>query len=220
MTQDGDESLAAQIYITIREQIIHGHRPPGTRLRERDLADELSVSRIPVREALQQLATDGFSVTYPRRGAVVRQLTLSDVAELFDIRSSLEVFAARQAARAIGGGADPRPLQDALANADRATARGDEDAIAIANAALHEIIISTSGNQLLKDLMGPVSGRIRWVFRITSDRSPHEQQHEHHDLVGAIFAGDIDLAGAVAYAHIERGRRPTLESLATVLPDR
>ncbi|MET1007855.1 MAG: GntR family transcriptional regulator [Propionibacteriaceae bacterium] len=217
MSED-DESLVSQIYITIREQIIHGTHPAGSRLRERELAEELAVSRIPVREALVQLAADGFIITYPRRGAVVRQLTLRDIAELFDIRSSLEVFSARQAAAAVKAGADRQPLLEALQEADRATAAQDEDAIAISNAALHEVIVATTGNSLLRDLMRPISGRTRWLFRLTSDRSPVEQQHEHHELFQAILAGDIEMAGAVAYAHIERGRRPSLESLASVLP--
>lgn len=216
----GDESLVQQIYVEIRERIIHGTYPAGFRLRERELAEELNVSRIPLREALPKLTADGFIITYPRRGAVVRQLTLTDIAELFDLRSSLEVFAARQAARAIGQGADPQPLVDAMAAADAATEAHDEDAIALANGALHEVIIDVTQNRLLKDVMRPVIGRTRWLFRLTSDRSPVEQRHEHHELCQAILDCDVELAAAYAYAHIERGRRPSLDSLSGTLPER
>lgn len=217
VTED-DESLVAQVYTVLREGIIHGEYAPGSRLRERNLAVDLAASRIPVREALVQLEADGFVVTYPRRGAVVRQLTLRDIEELFDLRLSLEVFAARQAARAIAQGADPRPLQDGLAAADAATAAQDEDAIAVTNAALHELIVATTGNSLLRDIMRPISGRTRWLFRLTSDRDPGDQQHEHHELFAAILQGDVEMAGAIAYAHIERGRRPSLASLQGRLP--
>lgn len=215
---EDDASLVAQVYVTIRERIIHGEYAPGSRLRERNLAIDLAASRIPVREALVQLQADGFVVTYPRRGAVVRQLTLRDIAELFDLRLSLEVFAARQAARAISDGHDPQQLRDGLAAADAATESRDADAIALTNAALHEIIVATTGNILLRDIMRPISGRTRWLFRLTSDRDPGDQQHEHHELFAAILDGDVEMAGAIAYAHIERGRRPSLLSLQDRLP--
>lgn len=214
------ESLVEQIYVEIRERIIHGTYPAGFRLRERELAEELKVSRIPLREALPKLSADGFIITYPRRGAVVRQLTLTDIEELFDLRSSMEVFAARQAARSIARGGDPQPLVDAMAAARAATEAEDEDEIALANGALHEVIIDVTQNRLLKDVMRPVIGRTRWLFRLTSNRSAGGQLLEHGELCDAILDGDIELAGAHAYAHIERGRRPSLDSLAGVLPER
>lgn len=115
-----------------------------------------------------QLEADGFIHTYPRRSAVVRTLTLRDISELFDLRLSLEVFAVRQAARAVAEGATTEPLLAGLAEADAATRSHDEDAIGLANAALHELIVATTGNALLRDIMRPISGRTRWLFRLTA----------------------------------------------------
>jgi DNA-binding GntR family transcriptional regulator len=96
-TENGhdDEALAENVYQLVLEGIVAGKYAQGMRLRERELSELYNVSRVPVREAIQRLEQDGFVATFPRRGAVVRQLTLTDVNELFDLRLCLETFAAR-----------------------------------------------------------------------------------------------------------------------------
>src|SRR3954451_19025494 len=79
----------------IRTRIAEGEWGPGTRLVERDLAEEFQVSQVPVREALRALESEGFVDLLPRRGAVVRDLTRSVVSDLFDIRQVLEGLVAR-----------------------------------------------------------------------------------------------------------------------------
>lgn len=102
----------------IRELIISGDFAPGSRLRERELSQTLAVSRVPVREALQQLEAEGFIDTSPRRGATVKQITLRDVNELFDVRLSLEVLAARLAAQAAARGQSSLRLQHMMDQAE------------------------------------------------------------------------------------------------------
>jgi DNA-binding GntR family transcriptional regulator len=207
-----------RIYVQIRNKIISGDLQPGTRLRERELADELGVSRIPVREALPYLEADGFITSQSRRGAIVTELTLRDVQELFDVRLGVEVYAARLAALRVAHGANPAQLRAAMAEAERALSGGDPGLIAETNAELHETIVALAGNSLLTGMMRSVFGRDRWIFRMTSDRDPVVACAEHRELCDAIFAGDADFTAATAYAHIERGRAPTLETLKEVLP--
>src|SRR5215468_7957622 len=107
---DGEHSMAHRAYLAIREGIIAGTYPMGSRLRERDLSAEHEVSRVPIREAIAQLQSEGFVVTQPRRGALVRSLTLTDIDELFDVRLSLEVLATRLAAERVRAGASPEGL--------------------------------------------------------------------------------------------------------------
>jgi DNA-binding GntR family transcriptional regulator len=202
----------------IRNKIISGDLPPGTRLRERDLAEELGVSRIPVREALTHLEADGFITSQSHRGATVTELTLRDVEELFDVRLGVEVYASRLAAQRVANGADPAALREAMARAEFALAAGDAGEIAEANADLHETIVTLAGNSLLTAMMQSVFSRNRWIFRMTSDRDPVVACSEHRELCDAICAGDADYTAAMTYAHIERGRRPTLETLRAVLP--
>ncbi|RNL53051.1 GntR family transcriptional regulator [Arthrobacter oryzae] len=218
---DGDveASIAENAHSRIRELIIAGHYAPGVRLRERELSAELGVSRVPVREALQQLEGEGFVVTSPRRGAAVKQITLKDVNELFDVRLSLEVLAARLAAQVVAAGNGSSGLQELMDAAEDATARREHDTIPVLNTALHAEIVAMTGNSLLEASMKPLLGRMQWLFTLTDSRDPHGQCVEHLGLCKAIYDGKPDLAGSLAYAHVELGREPSLKSLAGILPD-
>src|SRR5258708_18534023 len=98
MTSGERGSLRDMAYEALKKRIIEVDLQPGERLVERDLADELKVSRIPLREALRRLAAEGLVVLVPHRGALVSPFTPADVRDLFDVRESLEVLAARLAA--------------------------------------------------------------------------------------------------------------------------
>ncbi len=211
-------SLPARVYDELRRRIISGHFPPGTRLRERELAEEFAVSRIPLREALPQLEANGFIRTLPRRGAVVTQLTLRDVEELFEVRLGLEVRAAKKAAERVGQGCSPEPVRLVMERAERAMADGDADEIAVTTAELHQAVVDLSDNALVSTMMRSILGRMQWIFRLTAERDPLVACEEHHGLLDAISDANPDLAAAIAYAHIERGRAPSLATLSQVLP--
>jgi len=212
-------SLADKVYVEIRDRIMAGAFPQGSRLRERELADALGVSRIPLREALPRLEADGFVATSPRRGARVAQLTVRDIEEVYTVRLGVDVFAARLAALRAAAGAATAGLVTAIEVADAALADDDFDAITTANSDLHQEIVLLAGNSLLTAMMRPVTGRARWVSRLTSYPDPGVAQAEHHALRDAILAGNADLAAALQYAHIEAGREPTLSALRGILPE-
>ena len=88
----------------------------------------------------------------------------------------------------------------------------------IPTGALHEEVVRLADNSLLWAMTRAVAGRDRWVFRMTSDRDPVVACREHHELCEAIYAGNEDFAASVSFAHIERGRRPTVDTLRSVLP--
>ncbi|MGW1226827.1 GntR family transcriptional regulator [Streptomyces sp. NPDC002530] len=214
----GAVSHADRAEHAIRAGILSGAYAPGARLRERELSEALGISRIPVREALTRLSGEGLVVNAPRRGASVRALSLRDVTELFDLRLSLEVFAARRAAEACAAGREGSRLTALMAAAEDATRCGDTTAVPAANTALHAEIVAMTGNRLLRDALQPSLGLVQWLFTLTAGRDPRVQCAEHRDICAAIHAGQPELAGALAYAHIERGRRPSLDALADVLP--
>lgn len=215
--QDLGPPTAVRAADEIRRRIFAGEYAPGERLRERDLSEALSISRIPVREALARLEADGFVVASPRRGATVRRLTLKDVDELFDLRLSLEVMAARRAAEAVAAGGGGTRLRELMDAAEDATRRGDDE-IPAANTALHAEIVAMTGNRMLENALKPSLGLMQWLFTMTSDRDMRVQCAEHKDICQAIYAGNADLAAALAFSHIELGRAPSLASLADVLP--
>lgn len=212
------QSLSSLIYEQIRARIIRGDFAPGSRLRERELAEELAVSRIPLREALPQLEADGFIRTEPRRGAVVTQLTMRDIADLFDVRMNVETYAAGQAAERVGRGASCLPIRAAILETDEALRSRDSDRIVLAKARFHEAVVEVAGNALLETMMRAVAGRIHWVLQLTAESDSDSACDEHNELYEAIQSGNIKLAEALAHVHIERGRRLTLEALADVLP--
>lgn len=213
-----EDPMSTRIFRDLRRRIINGEFPMGSRLRERDLAEQLGVSRVPLREALPQLEADGFIRTSLRRGAVVVQLTLKDVTELFDARLGVEVHATRLAAQRCAEGASAARIEDALRRAVTALGEGDPGLIAELNADLHEIIVAAADNALLATVMQPIAARDRWVFRLTAGRDVHVACAEHAELCAAIVGGRPDMAAALAYSHIERGRAPTLEALRPILP--
>lgn len=213
-------SRTAVAYAQIRDRIISGELTPGTWLRERELSSELNVSRVPVREALLQLEADGYTTTGPRHGAVVRQMTIQDVNEIFDIRLSIEVSAASIAARQVASGASPERLLKIMAAAESLVGSDDEDLRAKTNVAIHDEIFRLTGNELLTSVIRPVANRMRWLFGNVVQQDAGQLCREHQDLCQAICAGQAELASALAVAHIEHSRGPAISQLEGKLPPR
>ncbi|MET0702342.1 MAG: GntR family transcriptional regulator [Mycobacterium sp.] len=213
VTDPGRKSLREHAYDTLRDRIVGLELVPGTRLVERDLADELAVSRIPLREALQRLQQDGLVVVVPRQGAIVSPFTADDVRDLFDVRESLEVLAARLAAeRADADGLAALAAQ--LETARRATKRGDKPAIAAANAGFHTVIVDLAANPLLESLLQPLEARTQWLFHLTNDRDAGVQCREHEELLAAIADHDGERAAESAFHHVHSGRDASLAMAA------
>ena len=110
---DSYKPLREVVFDSLREAIINGTLRPGERMMEIQMAEELGVSRTPVREAIRKLELEGFVVMLPRKGAYVAGISLKDIADVFEVRASLEALASGLAAERITGeeledpGADP-----------------------------------------------------------------------------------------------------------------
>ena len=194
----------------LRERILTGRLHPGDRLVERELADDLGVSRVPVREAIRSLEAEGFVVVQSPRRVVVRQLARVDVEELFDVREALEGLAAGLAAERAGA-AERKRLERVLADAGRATARGDAARITVLNSRFHDEIVAIAGNALLMTMLQPLAGRLRWL----TSQNEHwtELLDEHRRLYDAIASGNAEHAKAYAVEHVRVNREVTLRSL-------
>lgn len=214
--------LSTRIYLAIRENIILGRYPQGSRLAEQRIAAELEVSRIPLREAVPLLEMHGFVRTSPRRGAMVTTWDAKGVDDLFDLRLCLEVGAARFAARAVAAGAPTHRLERVLSETRRVVRDRDPYGIAAASAEFHEAVVDQAGNALMSRLMESISGRMTWLFYLTSQLDVDDAFSDHVELCQAILSGHERVAEALAYAHIERDREPSFAALKTrhVLPER
>ncbi|WP_223281314.1 GntR family transcriptional regulator [Streptomyces antnestii] len=202
--------MRERVLAELRQEIIDGRLRPGDRLVERELADRLGVSRVPVREAIRALLTDGFVTFETPRRAVVRTLTRTDVTELFELREALEVYATGLAAQRATR-ADLDGLEELLDRAAVATRAGDAAAITEANTRIHDRILATAGNGLLISVMEPVDGRLRWLTR-RNEEWP-QLLTEHRELYEAIASRDPEKARASALAHVRTNRASTLRHL-------
>ncbi|MFI1974172.1 GntR family transcriptional regulator [Streptomyces wedmorensis] len=216
---DAHPSLRERVYVELRERIIEAEYPAGTRLVEREIAEELRVSRVPVREAMQRLESEGFLSVQPRRGAVVADFGPRDAEHLFDVRENLEGLAARLAARHAAP-AQLRDLERLLARARAAAEAGRlRDTVSL-NADFHRRIVELSGNPLLMDLMAPLDSRLRRLFRLTSARSDGEPMCGAHErLYAAVRDRDEDGAEALARTHVADTRASAERLLAALRAD-
>jgi DNA-binding GntR family transcriptional regulator len=197
----------------IRAQIIDGQHPPGGRLVEDRLADQLGVSRNPVREALRILEAEGFVEMKPRRGAFVARLSAKDVSNIFDVRAALEAVVARSAARNATE-RDVTRIERVLDSAMSAVARGDLARVAVLNRRFHEQMLEMAGNVYLRDVLSPLRGRMQTLFQVTAAARAAESLQEHRQLLEAIAAHDEAAAAELAVLHVEavRASVPTTDA--------
>lgn len=200
----GFESEAARVTRRLRDEILDGVRKPGDRLVERDLAEDLGVSRVPVRDALRTLVTEGLVTFRPRTWAVVREFTASDVADLNEVREALEALTFRLAAqrRTREGLGRLRAVLDTELAAARA---GDAVRARRAAADFHEVVTSLAANELLTELEQPLRSRMRWLLAQHDDLVTIAEQHE--GLYAAIADRDVDLVAQLVAEHLATGRR-------------
>lgn len=203
------QARSLQVFEQIKMMIIAGELRPGDELPERDLAERLGVSRVPVREALPMLEAVGLVQLSPRRSARVTRITERDMTELFQVRASLEPLAARLAADNVSAGADPTHLQTELEGASTALRTGDDQSFHEHSAQLHLEIERLAASRLLDTVMTSLRERSSRLDVINIGIHAEPRHREHEMLVAAISGGDARLAASVAYSHVEFGRQRT-----------
>lgn len=197
----------------ICERIIDGDLRPGDRIHERNLSEELGVSRVPVREAILTLAAQGLVAVRPRSGAFVRELTRRDVAELFDVREALEPAIASAAARNRTE-EDLARLRALIDDASKAAVCFDAGTGSRSNADFHAELVRASHHRLLATQMEPLTFTIRRLFRITIVGHDDDLLRDHAEQLAAIEEQDAEWAGILARRHVVRTRARSLELFA------
>jgi GntR family transcriptional regulator of vanillate catabolism len=205
----------------IRELIVEGVLPPGSRVAEATIAERLGVSRTPVRNALPALAAEGLLEPAGKRGFAVRNFTVEDSYRATEIRCVLEGYAARELAARGDRAEVVRELRDTLRQGDAIFAKGhvvkdDEDAYAAMNGRFHDLIVGGARDPLLSDLIYRVYS-VPFVAPnvVAFKRMPLEEvypilmsgHHQHHAIVDAIEAGQPDVAETLMRGHSSPARR-------------
>lgn len=210
LTKSKDRPLRESIRDTIRDRIFEGYYVPGTRLIERELAEEFNVSRLPIREALRMLRQEGLVSEKPNsRGIVVSSLSPEEVSDLFDVRQALEVLAC-ELASARATPENLAYLDGLLDQASFGLKHGSILEAQNANNEFHDAITSIANNEFLRAALEPLQGRMHWVFRHASDLP--ELIQEHRRLFEAIASGDSKDAALVSYNHIQKYRNQYYQS--------
>ena len=196
-----------RVYRTASQRAINWRFPPGERINEVALARELGVSRTPVREALNRLASDGFVRFVPNRGFLARDLTPELVRDLYELRAAIEVAAVRLACE--------RASDEGIAKLARAWNTATENASArrldrltTADEAFHRGVSRLSGNEQLEATLERVNAQIRY-FRHVDQESPDRLQRthlEHAQVLEYLARRDARRAGDLVERHIVLSR--------------
>ena len=192
--------LKLQIADLLRRAIVTGRLRPGTVLVETALAEQLNVSRAPIREAVQILESDGLVETVAYKGKRVKPLTVREVIETCEMRTVLEVTAAR---RILAHGTAVDTLWTPCNAMAQAAAAADREALVVADEAFHRMLIRLSDHQLMAQLWAGLYLRIHQIMSLRNDRDVNlaDIAANHPPIVRALSDRDGTLAERLIAEH-------------------
>ncbi|AZG07730.1 GntR family transcriptional regulator [Pigmentiphaga sp. H8] len=204
------------IYKQLRVNILDGTLKPGAVLRQEEIAKLFNVSRVPVREAMGRLETDGLIVLRPRRGYAVTELQQDEIVEIFELRMVIEEHAATIAARARTQD-DIDAVEHLLLQMEALAARSAnyDNQWASLNRDFHSRLVHASRRKRLANiadtLRDTVEAYVRMEMRLTGDVS--QALREHREIFEAFKAGDAHGLAMLSRSHVEETARRLLSGL-------
>ncbi|MFD7612742.1 GntR family transcriptional regulator [Streptomyces sp. NPDC059828] len=203
-------SVRGQVLQALRAALVSGEMTPGEVYSAPVLAERFGVSATPVREAMQQLATEGAVEVVPNRGFRVIEHDARELAELAEVRALLEVPVVLRLARTLPAArwSELRPLAEATT---RAAATGDRAVYAESDRAFHRAILAFAGNGQLVGIADELHRRSQWP--LPTPRTSHEPAQpprralliadaaEHTALLDALIAQDLTVVSALVHEH-------------------
>jgi DNA-binding GntR family transcriptional regulator len=204
---DAPVSLADHAYLRLREDIIAVQVPPGTVLREDELMRTLGVGRTPVREALQRLQRDGFVNVIPRRGTLVSEINITDLAAIYEVRAHVESWASRLAAERCGD-AERREAEALIAELGALTADDGFEALLALDRRIHRFVYACAKNAFLAGTLDHYHNLSLRILYVAMRRYPaltprlEDVVQEQRTLLTAITSGDGATAERVAAEHV------------------
>jgi len=198
--------LCEKIAETIREYILKGVLKPGDRLTEPKLSEMLGISRTPIREALRILETEGFVEIFPRRGAVVSEITDKDVDDIFALKVKLESLAAKLAVKNLTD-EDIKRLKEINDKMEKsAKARNVSNLIKL-NAEFHNVFITKSKNSRLEKFLLSLLRQFKraTAYSFTEAGRIYQVLEEHVQIVEAFEERDAEKVEKLVEKHIKNG---------------
>lgn len=197
------QTLTGMTLEALRERILRGAFPEGEPLRQDAIAEELGVSRIPVREALRQLEAEGLVTFHPHRGAVVTTLSLDEITELFELRADIESDLLRRSIPLMAA-ADHRRATAILDAYDEALRAGEVAAWGELNWQFHSALYAPSNRQFTLAIVSKLHQHSDRYLRMQLSRTHGESRArtEHRAILAAARKRDAVKAPALMRAHI------------------
>jgi GntR family transcriptional regulator of gluconate operon len=206
------ESLTGLAYESIRESILDGRYRMGEHVVESTVAEELGISRGPVREALKRLTQEGLAVEYPRRGTFVRTITARDFIDIYNVRLAVESAAARLATR---HGTSLDRVESTIQKMSAAASRGNIARTVSLEMQVHREICLASDNPFLLSVLQTLQGPMHLALGL--DDAAYDNLEdittEHTVLLEALRSGDPEVAAAAIQQHIVSTVGPVLRRL-------
>ena len=212
----GGRVLKDWVSASLREAILNGHFEPGEKLDQELIAEELVVSRTPVREAMMVLESEGFVEVRPRRGAFIVTLSRRDIRDICQIRGLLEAEAVRQATPLIPE-AELDEVETALRCAQARVKTGDVATLFESDLHFHETVLDCAENRLLQEMLGGLTNRIsrlRQFAQLGQGQHLAESYREHLAILEAMRCRDAEAAGEAMTVHLQNSSN-RLQGLVT-----
>jgi len=197
--------LREMVYEELKTQILTGKIIPGTRLMEIELAENMGVSRTPIREAIRKLEKEGLVVIEPRKGAYASQISTDDMVAILEVRQNMEGLAACFAASRINR-TELDNLRDVFERYNQAVKESNTKDMIKFDTKFHRAIVEASHNKILVQMIEQLQElvlRFRYIYYDDFKRS-EKMPKEHGDILDAITKGDGEAARIAADVHIER----------------
>ncbi|MFF3956358.1 GntR family transcriptional regulator [Streptomyces sp. NPDC001890] len=194
---------AHSVCTAIRDDIVSGVFERGSRLTEELLARRYGVSRVPVREALRTLESEGFVVTRRHAGACVAEPTEREAADLLEVRTLLEPLGAARAAQRRTE-AHLKVLRGLVRLGQDRARRGEGEDLRALGGWFHETLAQASGSPGLIALLTQLRHKIAWMYAVEQPVGPVDSWAERGAIVDAVARGDAERARALAAHHAER----------------
>lgn len=200
-------TLAERTYVRLREEMIRGALAPGALIREEEIADRFEVGRTPVREALQRLRHEGYLTILPRRGTLVSEISITDLAAIYEIRARLESWASRLAAERASE-EDRRVAAELIAELQTHLNGEDYQSLLATDRRIHRFVYGCSKNPYLAETLDHYHNLSLRILYVAMKRYPsltprlEEVVNEQQSMLEALIRGDGDTAEAIATDHI------------------
>lgn len=201
-------ALYEEVAELLRSRIFAHELPPGSWIDEQAIAEQLGISRTPMREALKVLASEGLVVLKPRRGCYVAELSEQDLDEVFPVMALLESRCAYEAARKATD-EDIVRLEALHTDLEAHATSGDADKFFAANDAFHSALQDIAGNGWLKHLIDDTRKVIKLTRRHSLQLEGRVEQSlaEHREIMAALRAKNPDLTAQRMHDHLLSGRQ-------------